>query len=64
MKIVKALERKLLDLELRTVEVEPLPDVTKADAKRVKAYPVTESRPVDAPRREFGDGLLGRLHRA
>lgn len=59
--IIEKIERKVLDLELEQVVVEPLPDITAADAERVVSYPVSAHRAVVGERREFGDGLMSRL---
>ncbi len=48
-------------LEYRGVEVEPLPDLTAADAARVTGYPVSDHRPADGAEGGFGSGLLARL---
>ncbi len=62
-RIIESIERKALAIELSQVEVPELPAITAADAERVVRYPVSPVRAVEAERREFGDGLLTKLHR-
>ncbi len=59
------IEEKARAIELATVVIEPLPTMTKSDAKRAESYPMAYERdrtPSATPRESIDSGLRRRLH--
>lgn len=60
-RVVKALDRKLADIELSKVEIDEAVELVSDDLSRVLSYPVSEPKPVEAERTDFGHGLMERI---